>query len=162
MQASHGEEMCDQDFCEGSPLHLGDEEDVPHQVTHGTTQSVPTCRVCEWSGAQSWKLWLKRVRLSMRPADTDVVPERRYYKSVAHARGKEKKLSHVGKLRKNTMVEKLETLTLRLGRITVMWSLKMETRSFKRSKQNLWPIDKHNLATQKNKSISLAGEYLSG
>ena len=41
----------------------------------------------------------------MRPADTDVVPERRYYKSVPHARGKEKKLSHGGKLRKNTKVQ---------------------------------------------------------
>ena len=53
-----GEELSVQDCCEGSTLHLGDEEDVPHQVTHGTTQPVPTYRVCKWSGDQSWKLWL--------------------------------------------------------------------------------------------------------
>ena len=41
-------EMCDQDFREGSPLHLGDEEDEPHQVTHGTTQTVSDCRICKW------------------------------------------------------------------------------------------------------------------
>ena len=29
-----------QDFREGSPLHLGDEEDDPHQVNHGTIQTV--------------------------------------------------------------------------------------------------------------------------
>ena len=48
VQASLGEEMCDQDFCEGSPLNLGDEEDVPNQVTHGTTQTASTCRICKW------------------------------------------------------------------------------------------------------------------
>ena len=29
VQTSHCGAMCDQDFCVGSPLHLGDEEDMP-------------------------------------------------------------------------------------------------------------------------------------
>ena len=49
--------MCDQDFREGSPLHEGDEEDEPHQVTHGTT--VSDCRICKWIGGQGRK-WLDK------------------------------------------------------------------------------------------------------
>ena len=55
----HGGEMCDKDFREGSPLHLGDEEDEPHQVTHGTTQTVSDCRICKWIDGKGRK-WLEK------------------------------------------------------------------------------------------------------
>ena len=43
---------------------------------------------------------LKKVRKSMRPADTEVIPERRDYKSVPYVGGKEQELNYGGKLKK--------------------------------------------------------------
>ena len=99
-RADSGEGVPDQDCYEGSPLHLGDEEDVPHQGTHVTTQPVSTCRVCKWSGDRSWVLWLKKVRKFLRPAHTDEKPRSRFHKSAPHARGRVQKFpqgSKVGK-----------------------------------------------------------------
>jgi hypothetical protein len=76
--------MCDQDFCEGSPLHLGVEEDVPNQVTHGTTLIISDGRICKWIDG------LGRTRLDREKPFADL---NKYFKDVCGDDSLEKKQS---------------------------------------------------------------------